>query len=57
MWPDRVVEHTPTFDQDLRHVQALLGHDSPDTTAAYLGLVKDDLKRVYGAAIEVILAE
>lgn len=40
---------------DLRHVQALLGHDSPDTTAAYLGLVKDDLKRVYDASIEAIL--
>lgn len=42
---------------DLRHVQALLGHESPDTTAAYLGLVKDDLKRVYDASIEAILSE
>lgn len=31
---------------DIRHVQVLLGHESPETTSRYLGLVKDDLKRV-----------
>ena len=41
---------------DLRYVQALLGHESPDTTAMYLGLVKEDLKREYDRAIELILA-
>jgi site-specific recombinase XerD len=42
---------------DLRHVQALLGHESPDTTAKYLGLVKDDLKRAYDLAAEKIREE
>ena len=41
---------------DLRYVQALLGHESPDTTSRYLGLVKDDLKRAYDAAVERILS-
>lgn len=40
---------------DVRHVQALLGHASPDTTSRYLGLVKDDLKRAYDLGIEAIL--
>lgn len=40
---------------DLRHVQELLGHESPDTTSRYLGLVKDDLKRAYDQAVEAIL--
>jgi len=41
---------------DLRYVQALLGHESPDTTSRYLGLVKDDLKREYDRAVERILS-
>jgi site-specific recombinase XerD len=40
---------------DVRYVQALLGHESPDTTSRYLGLVKDDLKREYDRAVEAIL--
>jgi hypothetical protein len=40
---------------DLRHVQALLGHESPDTTSQYLGLVKEDIKKGYDQAIERIL--
>jgi len=35
---------------DLRHVQALLGHESPETISCYLGLVKDEIKRAYDAA-------
>jgi site-specific recombinase XerD len=42
---------------DIRHVQLLLGHESPDTTSGYLGLVKDDLKRAYDAAMESILED
>jgi len=42
---------------DLRHVQALLGHSDIDTTAKYLGLVKQDLKLAYDQAIERLLAE
>jgi len=34
----------------LRHVQALLGHESPDTTSRYLGLVKDDIKKAFDQA-------
>lgn len=40
---------------DLRFVQALLGHANPDTTSGYLGLVRDDLKRAYDAAVETLL--
>jgi site-specific recombinase XerD len=40
---------------DIRHVQALLGHESPETTALYLGLVKTDIKRAYDAVIANIL--
>ncbi len=40
---------------DLRHVQALLGHESPETTAIYLGLAKQDIKRAYDAAVEALL--
>jgi site-specific recombinase XerD len=40
---------------DLRYVQALLGHESPDTTSMYLGLVKEELKRDYDRAIGIIL--
>ena len=40
---------------DLRYVQALLGHESPDTTSRYLGLCKADLKKEYDRAVEVIL--
>lgn len=40
---------------DLRYVQALLGHESPDTTSRYLGLVKDDLKLAYDRAVERLL--
>ena len=40
---------------DVRFVQALLGHESPDTTSRYLGLVKDDLKREYDRAMAVVL--
>jgi site-specific recombinase XerC len=40
---------------DIRHVQALLGHESPETTALYLGLVKTDINRAYDAVIANIL--
>lgn len=40
---------------DVRHVQVLLGHESPETTSRYLGLVKDDLKMVYDRAIDAML--
>jgi len=36
---------------NLRYVQALLGHESPDTTSRYLGLARDDLKRAYDRAV------
>jgi len=37
---------------DIRYVQALLGHESPDTTSRYLGLVKAELKAEYDRALE-----
>lgn len=40
---------------DLRHVQALLGHESPNTTSRYLGLAKEDLKRGYDKATAIVL--
>jgi site-specific recombinase XerD len=40
---------------DVRHVQALMGHSSPDTTNQYLGLVKDEIKLAYDRAIRSIL--
>lgn len=40
---------------DVRHVQALMGHTSPDTTNQYLGLVKDDMKRAYDRAMRKIV--
>lgn len=40
---------------DVRHVQALLGHSSPDTTNQYLGLVKDEMKRAYDRAMRTIV--
>lgn len=42
---------------DIRYVQLLLGHESPDTTSGYLGLVKDDLKKAYDAATESMLGD
>jgi integrase-like protein len=42
---------------DIRYVQLLLGHESPDTTSGYLGLVKDDLKKAYDAAMEGMLGD
>lgn len=42
---------------DIRHVQALLGHESADTTSRYLGLVKDELKRAYDRGIEAIFKD
>jgi len=49
--------HLLTNGADLRYVQALLGHESPETTSMYLGLVKEDLKRAYDAAVGSILDE
>ncbi len=42
---------------DVRYLQALLGHESLETTSRYLGLVKEDLKRSYDEAVERMLAE
>ncbi len=42
---------------DVRHVQILLGHESPNTTSRYLGLVKEDLKREYDRAMDGVLGE
>ena len=39
---------------DIRHVQALLGHESLDTTKIYLRLVKEDYKREYDRAFPLI---
>jgi site-specific recombinase XerD len=36
---------------DVRYVQVLLGHESPDTTSLYLGLAKADLKKAYDEAM------
>jgi len=41
---------------DIRYVQALLGHESPDTSARYLGLVKNDIKAAYDRAIEKLFS-
>ena len=41
---------------DVRHVQLMLGHESPNTTSKYLGLVKQDLKREYDRAMDGVLA-
>jgi len=40
---------------DLRYVQALLGHESPDTTSGYLGLVKEEVKEAYDRAVGEVL--
>ena len=40
---------------DVRHVQALMGHASPDTTNQYLGLVKNEMKRAYDRAMRKIV--
>jgi len=40
---------------DVRHVQALMGHASPDTTNQYLGLVKTEMKRAYDRAMRKIV--
>ena len=40
---------------DVRHVQALLGHASPDTTNQYLGLVKSEIKQSYDRAIRKLM--
>ena len=40
----------------LRHLQELLGHESLDTTARYLGLVKDEIKAAYDEAMEWVNA-
>jgi integrase/recombinase XerD len=39
---------------DLRYVQALLGHESMDTTKIYLRLVKEDYKRAYDRAFPTL---
>ena len=48
--------HLLKHGADVRHVQSFLGHANIDTTAKYLGLVKQDLKLAYDRAIEQILA-
>jgi len=40
---------------DLAYVQALLGHESPDTTNRYLKLVNDELKAEYDRVMDEIL--
>ena len=40
---------------DIRFVQLLLGHESPETTSRYLGLTKEDIRQAYDAAIETVL--
>lgn len=40
---------------DLRYVQLLLGHESPDTTSRYLGYCKDEIKKEYDRGIDWII--
>ena len=40
---------------DIRFVQLLLGHESPETTSRYLGLTKADIRQAYDAAIAAVL--
>lgn len=40
---------------DVRYVQELLGHENTETTGKYLGLVKDDLKKEYDKAMEILI--
>lgn len=39
---------------DLRYVQSLLGHSSPDITSRYLGIVRTQLKQDYEKAMSVL---
>jgi len=41
---------------DLRYVQALLGHESPDTTSVYLHFARSELKRAYDRAVDAFLS-
>lgn len=42
---------------DLRHIQLLLGHESIDTSSAYLGFCKEEIKREYDRGIDWILSQ
>lgn len=48
--------HLLQHGADLVHVQALLGHESADTTSKYLGLVKGELKLAYDRGVQAFLA-
>lgn len=40
---------------DVRHVQALLGHAEPETTARYLWLCRDELQKQHATAVHRLL--
>jgi integrase/recombinase XerD len=45
VWRRTFATHLLKGKVSLRHIQALLGHERLDTTAAYLGLDRDELRR------------